>query len=76
MAIHRLMEAGLRETAFPLYGSGQQMRDFTHVFVADQPALMIWRTLSHFEDLLPSPPFLRRSFGACSPIGSAGGAPR
>ena len=23
--------------------------DFTHVFVADQPALMIWRTLGHFE---------------------------
>ena len=33
--------------------------DFTHVFVADQPALMIWRTLGHFESLLPSPPFLR-----------------
>jgi two-component system LytT family response regulator len=33
--------------------------DFTHVFVADQPALMIWRTLSHFESVLPSPPFLR-----------------
>jgi two-component system LytT family response regulator len=33
--------------------------DFTHVFVADQPALMIWRTLGHFEGLLPSPPFLR-----------------
>ena len=33
--------------------------DFTHVFVADQPALMIWRTLAHFEELLPSPPFLR-----------------
>jgi two-component system, LytTR family, response regulator len=33
--------------------------DFTHVFVADQPALMIWRTLAHFESLLPSPPFLR-----------------
>lgn len=33
--------------------------DFTHVFVADQTALMIWRTLSHFESLLPSPPFLR-----------------
>lgn len=32
--------------------------DFTHVFVADQPALMMWRTLAHFEDLLPSPPFL------------------
>ena len=33
--------------------------DFTHVFVADQPALMMWRTLAHFEDVLPSPPFLR-----------------
>jgi two-component system LytT family response regulator len=33
--------------------------DFTHVFVADQPSLMMWRTLGHFEDLLPSPPFLR-----------------
>jgi two-component system LytT family response regulator len=33
--------------------------DFTHVFVADRTALMIWRTLSHFENLLPSPPFLR-----------------
>jgi len=35
--------------------------DFTHVFVADQPSLMIWRTLGHFETLLPSPPFLRLS---------------
>ena len=35
--------------------------DFTHVFVADQPALMIWRTLGHFESVLPSPPFLRLS---------------
>ena len=33
--------------------------DFTHVFPADQPPLMIWRTLGHFEELLPSPPFLR-----------------
>lgn len=33
--------------------------DFTHVFVVDQPAVMIWRTLGHFESLLPSPPFLR-----------------
>ena len=33
--------------------------DFTHVFVADQPAVMIWRTLGHFESLLPAPPFLR-----------------
>jgi two-component system LytT family response regulator len=35
--------------------------DFTHVFVTGQPALMIWRTLGHFESLLPSPPFLRLS---------------
>lgn len=33
--------------------------DFTHVFPADQPPLMMWRTLAHFEELLPSPPFLR-----------------
>lgn len=33
--------------------------DFTHVMMIDQPALMIWRTLAHFESLLPSPPFLR-----------------
>ena len=33
--------------------------DFTHVLLADQPEVMIWRTLSHFEELLPSPPFLR-----------------
>ncbi|MBV8746057.1 MAG: response regulator transcription factor [Xanthobacteraceae bacterium] len=33
--------------------------DFTHVFVADQPAVMMWRTLVHFEGVLPSPPFLR-----------------
>lgn len=33
--------------------------DFTHIMVADQPAVMIWRSLAHFESLLPSPPFLR-----------------
>ena len=33
--------------------------DFTHVFVADQPTLMMWRTLMHFEGVLPAPPFLR-----------------
>ncbi len=33
--------------------------DFTRVRVADQPEVMIWRTLAHFESLLPSPPFLR-----------------
>ncbi len=35
--------------------------DFTHVLLADQPTVMIWRTLSHFEELLPAPPFLRVS---------------
>jgi two-component system LytT family response regulator len=35
--------------------------DFTHIMVIDQPAVMIWRTLAHFENLLPSPPFLRLS---------------
>ncbi|WPB87494.1 LytR/AlgR family response regulator transcription factor [Sediminicoccus rosea] len=33
--------------------------DFTRVHLADQPALLILRTLSHFETLLPAPPFLR-----------------
>lgn len=33
--------------------------DFTKVHVVGEPPLMIWRTLSHFEDTLPSPPFLR-----------------
>ena len=33
--------------------------DFTHVHVAGRPEVMIWRTLAHFESLLPSPPFLR-----------------
>ncbi|MBS7789779.1 LytTR family DNA-binding domain-containing protein [Roseococcus sp. SDR] len=33
--------------------------DFTRVHLAAQPALLILRTLTHFEALLPSPPFLR-----------------
>ena len=33
--------------------------DFTRVHLAGQPALLILRTLSHFEALLPAPPFLR-----------------
>jgi two-component system LytT family response regulator len=33
--------------------------DFTRVHVAGQPEVMIWRSLAHFESLLPSPPFLR-----------------
>lgn len=31
MAIHRLIEAARRGTHFPLYGDGQQVRDFTYV---------------------------------------------
>ena len=33
--------------------------DFTRVLLADRPEVMIWRTLAHFESLLPAPPFLR-----------------
>lgn len=33
--------------------------DFTRVFVAGQGAVMILRTLAHFEDVLPAPPFVR-----------------
>jgi two-component system LytT family response regulator len=33
--------------------------DFTQIYLAGQPPLMIWRTLGHFESLLPAPPFLR-----------------
>lgn len=33
--------------------------DFTRVLLAEQPEVMIWRTLGHFEALLPSPPFFR-----------------
>ncbi|MDI1287878.1 MAG: LytTR family DNA-binding domain-containing protein [Reyranella sp.] len=33
--------------------------DFTHIMLAGQPAVMIWRTLAHFENLLSAPPFLR-----------------
>jgi nucleoside-diphosphate-sugar epimerase len=31
MAFHRLIEAGLSGTAFPLYGDGEQTRDFSYV---------------------------------------------
>jgi UDP-glucuronate 4-epimerase len=31
MAIHRVIEAALGGTAFPLYGDGSQLRDFTYV---------------------------------------------
>ena len=31
MATHRLIEAARRNTPFPLYGDGQQVRDFTFV---------------------------------------------
>lgn len=33
--------------------------DFTRVLLAGRPEVMIWRTLAHFEALLPSPPFFR-----------------
>lgn len=33
--------------------------DFTRVLLADRPEVMIWRTLAHFEAVLPSPPFFR-----------------
>lgn len=35
--------------------------DFTRVLLSSQPPLMIWRTLTHFEQLLPTPPFVRLS---------------
>jgi UDP-glucuronate 4-epimerase len=31
MAFHRLIEAAIRRTPFPLYGTGDQIRDFTYV---------------------------------------------
>lgn len=31
MALHRLVEHGLAGTAFPLYGDGEQLREFTYV---------------------------------------------
>jgi UDP-glucuronate 4-epimerase len=31
MAMHRLIEAGLADDRFPLYGDGRQVRDFTFV---------------------------------------------
>ena len=39
MAMHRLLEAGLNGKAFPLYGDGSAVRDFT--FVADVAAATI-----------------------------------
>lgn len=35
--------------------------DFTRVILVGQAPLLIWRTLSHFEGILPAPPFLRLS---------------
>jgi two-component system LytT family response regulator len=35
--------------------------DFTRVLLAGRPEVMIWRTLTHFDALLPSPPFFRLS---------------
>ena len=51
-----------RQTVLAAVGDIAALRadgDFTHVLVAGRPAVMIWRTLGHFEELLPSPPFLR-----------------
>ena len=42
MAMHRLLSAGLSGTAFPLYGDGSAVRDFT--FVADVAAATIAAT--------------------------------
>jgi two-component system LytT family response regulator len=51
-----------RRTVFVLPGEIVALRadgDFTQVYLAAQQPVMIWRTLAHFESLLPAPPFLR-----------------
>lgn len=51
-----------RRTVFAQPGEIVALRadgDFTQVHLAGQPPVMIWRTLAHFESLLPAPPFLR-----------------
>ncbi|MCW5732832.1 MAG: response regulator transcription factor [Enhydrobacter sp.] len=51
-----------RRTVFAQPGEIVLLRadgDFTRVHLAGQPPVMIWRTLAHFESLLPAPPFLR-----------------
>ena len=51
-----------RRTVFAQPGEIVVLRadgDFTQVHLAGQPPVMIWRTLAHFESLLPVPPFLR-----------------
>jgi two-component system LytT family response regulator len=51
-----------RRTVFVLPGEIVVLRadgDFTQVYLAAQQPVMIWRTLAHFESLLPAPPFLR-----------------
>jgi two-component system LytT family response regulator len=51
-----------RRTVFAQPGEIVALRadgDFTQVYLAGQPPMMIWRTLAHFESLLPVPPFLR-----------------
>jgi two-component system LytT family response regulator len=48
-----------RRTAFAQPGEIVILRadgDFTQVHLASQPPVMIWRTLAHFESLLPAPP--------------------
>jgi len=51
-----------RRTVFAQPGEMVALRadgDFTQVYLAGQPPMMIWRTLAHFESVLPAPPFLR-----------------
>ena len=51
-----------RRTVFTQPGEIVALRadgDFTQVYLAGQQPVMIWRTLAHFESLLPVPPFLR-----------------
>jgi two-component system LytT family response regulator len=51
-----------RRTVFVLPGEIVVLRadgDFTQVYLAARQPVMIWRTLAHFESLLPAPPFLR-----------------
>jgi two-component system LytT family response regulator len=51
-----------RRTVFVLPGEIVALRadgDFTQVYLAARQPVMIWRTLAHFESLLPAPPFVR-----------------
>jgi two-component system, LytTR family, response regulator len=52
----RTVVAALSEIA-ALHAEG----DFTRIFIADQPPLLICRPLGSYEKILPSPPFVRLS---------------